>query len=97
MPALAWTQHECLSSITIAVPAALQGTSAVQVLDQLDSIAPVHAMATGLACSAQATAEEPTRGPEQVVAAVGELATSIVHKLSIPVSSVCLCSTGCWS
>ena len=51
----------------------------MQVLDQLDSLAPVHAMATGLACSAQAIAEEPTRGPEQVVAAVGELAASMYN------------------
>ena len=65
----------------------------MQVLDQLDSIAPVHAMATGLACSAQATAEEPTRGPEQVVAAVGEPATSISKSnCAVPLCRVWACS-----
>ncbi len=62
----------------------------MQVLDQIDSIAPVHAMATGLACSAQATAEEPTRGPEQVVAAVGEPATCM-FRLTSCLSRVLVC------
>ena len=69
----------------------------MQVLDQLDSIAPVHAMATGLACSAQATAEEPTRGPEQVVAAVGEVATCM-YDCSVWLLGVvpaALSTTGC--